>query len=104
MKNKIEDLRDHLFETIEALKDPDNPMDIERARAVNELGGTLVDSAKVEVAYLKEVGELLGADLRPEVQSRLLGSGFIPEQPRKPLGIESGKTIGNGSGEGQTRQ
>ena len=26
MKNKMTDLRDHLFETLEALKDPDKPM------------------------------------------------------------------------------
>ena len=30
-KNKIQDLRDHLFETLEALKDKDEPMDVARA-------------------------------------------------------------------------
>ena len=34
MKNKIEDLRNHLFATLEALSDKENPMEIERALAI----------------------------------------------------------------------
>ena len=65
MKNKINDLRDHLFATLEALQDTENPMDIDRARAISEVAGTIVASAKVEVDYLKVTGALHG-------------SGFIP--------------------------
>jgi len=71
MKNKIEDLRDHLFATIEGLLDEDNPMDIQRAKAVAEVGQTIINSAKTEVEFLKHTGAVEG-------------SGFIPEQPRKP--------------------
>lgn len=71
-------------------------MNIETARAINELGGTLVDSAKVEVAYLKEVGELLGSNLDLEAAPRLIGSGFIPEQPRQRLGEPGKKPLDNG--------
>ena len=53
MKNKIEDLRNHLFETLEALKDPDSPMDIARAEAVAKVAQVIVDSAKVENDFLK---------------------------------------------------
>ncbi len=53
MNNKMTDLRNHLFATLEALQDPDKPMDIERAKAVAEVGKVLVDSAKVEVMFLK---------------------------------------------------
>lgn len=56
-KNKIEDLRDHLFETIEALKDNENPMDLARARAIADVARVVVDSAKVEVEFLKATGE-----------------------------------------------
>ena len=49
MKNKIQDLRDHLFATLEALQDKDEPMDIDRARAVADVAKVIVDSAKVEV-------------------------------------------------------
>jgi hypothetical protein len=72
MKNKIEDLRNHLFATIEGLLDDDNPMDIPRAKAVSEAAQTIINSAKVEVDFLKATG---GVE----------GSGFIPYEPRKPL-------------------
>lgn len=65
MKNKINDLRDHLFATLEALQDTENPMDVDRARAISEVAGTIVASAKVEVDYIKVTGALHG-------------SGFIP--------------------------
>lgn len=52
-KNKISDLRDHLFETIEALKDPDNPMALDRAQAICQVSQTIINSAKVEIDLLK---------------------------------------------------
>ncbi|MGP5446673.1 hypothetical protein ACTXOX_02585 [Pseudomonas helleri] len=52
MKNKMTDLRNHLFATLEALQDPDKPMDIDRAKAIAEVGKVLVDSAKVEVMFI----------------------------------------------------
>ncbi|WP_201195144.1 hypothetical protein [Pseudomonas fluorescens] len=53
MNNKMTDLRNHMFATLEALQDPDQPMDIERAKAIAEVGKVLVDSAKVEVLFIK---------------------------------------------------
>lgn len=53
MKNKIEDLRNHLFVVIESLLDDDKPMDIERAKAVSGVAQTIINSAKVEVDFLK---------------------------------------------------
>lgn len=58
MKNTLTDLHNHLFETLEALKDPDNPMDVERAKAVSNVAQTLIDSAKVELKFI----ELMGRD------------------------------------------
>jgi hypothetical protein len=52
-KNKIGDLRDHLFETLEALKDPDKPMDLDRARAISEVAQTMINLAKVEVEMVR---------------------------------------------------
>ncbi len=52
MKNKMTDLRDHLFATLEALQDQDKPMDIERAKAIADVAKVLVDSAKVEVMFI----------------------------------------------------
>ena len=43
MKNKIDDLRNHLFEALEALKDEEKPMDLDRARVVAEIATVIVD-------------------------------------------------------------
>jgi len=61
-KNKISDLRDHLFETIEALKDKDKPMELERARTISAVAQTIINSAKVEVDLLKAIdGTAIGS-------------------------------------------
>jgi hypothetical protein len=70
MAHKIEDLRDHLFATLAALRDPDKPMEIERAKAIADVAKVVVDSAKVEVEHMK----IAGGD----------GSGFIPLEEKKP--------------------
>jgi hypothetical protein len=52
MKEKtITDLRDRLFEMIDAVKN--GTVDIEKAKVVNELGKTIIHSAKVEVDFLR---------------------------------------------------
>lgn len=68
MKNRIEDLRNHLFLALEGLADPENPLDLERARAIADVAQVVVNSAKVEVDYLKVMGAPAGG-----------GSGFIPD-------------------------
>ena len=79
MKNKMTDLRNHLFATLEALQDPDKPMEIDRARAIADVAKVLVDSAKVEVMFINA----MDGDVKT--------SGFIeserdiPEQPRAGL-------------------
>ncbi|AIV88162.1 hypothetical protein [Burkholderia pseudomallei] len=52
----ITDMREHLMQTLAALRDRENPMDVDRARAVAQVAGVLVDSAKVEVDYIKATG------------------------------------------------
>ncbi|WP_016971633.1 hypothetical protein [Pseudomonas tolaasii] len=56
MKNKIEDLRNHLFVTIESLLDTDKPMEIGRAKAIAEVAQVMINSAKVEVDMVKALG------------------------------------------------
>ena len=58
---KIEDLRERLFETIDALLDPNKPLDIERAKAVAQVGSVIVESAKVEVRALETLGGKAGS-------------------------------------------
>ena len=54
MSKSIEDLRTALFETLEGVKS--GTIDVARARAINELGKTICDSAAVEVNYLQVTG------------------------------------------------
>lgn len=80
MKNKLPDLRDHLFATIEHLLDDEKPMETDRARAVAEVAHQLIESAKVEVQFLRVTGA--GADE---------STGFIPtdaERPRLPRTVK----------------
>jgi hypothetical protein len=53
MKNKVEDLRNHLFATLEGLLDPDKPLDIERAKVVAQVSSVIIESAKVEVKAME---------------------------------------------------
>ena len=49
MKNKLADLRNILFETLEHLTDPDSEfMTPERAHAIAQVAKIVVDSAKIE--------------------------------------------------------
>jgi hypothetical protein len=57
MKNKITDLRNHLFETIEALKDSDHPMEVHRAKAIYETAQTIIESGKLELQFIDLVGK-----------------------------------------------
>ncbi len=52
----IEDLRNHLFATIEGLLDEEKPLDIERAKAVAHVSSVIIESAKVEVKALEIIG------------------------------------------------
>jgi hypothetical protein len=58
----MSDLRNHLFETLEALKDNDAPMDLARAKAISDVAQTIVNSAKVEVDLLKQIGAPEGSE------------------------------------------
>lgn len=73
MKNKIDDLRNHLFAALEGLADPEKPMELDRAKAIADVARVIVDSAKAEVQYMQATG-----------QTR--GTGFIalPEDAPRP--------------------
>ena len=52
----INELREHLMNTLSSLRDRENPMEPDRARAVAQVAGVLVDTARVEVDYIKATG------------------------------------------------
>ena len=87
-KNKLGDLRDHLFETLERLKDPDKPMEIERAKAIAEVAQTAINLAKVEVEMVR------AADGRA-----VTGAFFdVPEEDRALPPASDGRGIRSGAG------
>lgn len=56
MPKTLDDLREHLFATLDALRDKDNPMEVDRAKAISLVAAAVIDSAKAEVAYVKATG------------------------------------------------
>ncbi len=61
-KNKMSDLRDHLFETLEQLKDSDKPLDLARAKTISEVAQTIINSAKVEIQFIDAIGAAGGSE------------------------------------------
>jgi hypothetical protein len=51
--NHISTVRQHLLDTLADLRNKENPMEIDRARAVADVANVIVNTAKVEVDYLK---------------------------------------------------
>lgn len=74
-KNKLSDLRNHLFETLEALKDKESPMEIERARAVTQVAQAIINSAKVEIDFLEAVGSAEATEFFEQPGDGLLVAG-----------------------------
>lgn len=53
MSTNIEQLREELLGTLKDLRNRENPMEPDRARAIAQVAGVLVDSARVEVEFIK---------------------------------------------------
>lgn len=81
--NDITELRAHLFDTLKELKNKDNPMDIERAKAVSDIAQTIINSAKVEVDHMKIAG---GS-----------GSGFIGQATKQISQTPTGEKVVEGN-------
>lgn len=87
-KNKIEDLRDHLFMQLErlnneSLKGDELEKELSRAKSISEVSQVIVNSVKVEVDFLKALG------------GNGKGTTFIPIDGR----AEDNKQIGPAPGE-----
>lgn len=53
MSTHISQLRTELLATLQDLRNPRNPMEPDRARAVAQVASVMVDTARVEIEYLK---------------------------------------------------
>lgn len=83
MSKNINDLRDSMFETLQLLKD--KKITVEEAKAMSEIGQTIINSAKVEIDFVKATGST--------------GSGFIipdatPALPDGVVGITRHRIAG----------
>ncbi|NMY06374.1 hypothetical protein HBO12_25795 [Pseudomonas sp. WS 5059] len=75
MKNKLSDLRDHLFAQLEAVReatDENLAKEVSRAQSVSDISRVLIESAKVEIDYFRHIGGENGA------------SSFIESKPALP--------------------
>ena len=53
-RNKINDLRNHLFEVIEMLKDEEpNSMTIEKAETIAQVAQVIINTGKLETDYIR---------------------------------------------------
>jgi BioD-like phosphotransacetylase family protein len=66
MSNNISTVRQHLLDTLADLRNRENPMEIERAKAVAQVAGVLIDSAKVEVEFIKATSADKSDFIQPE--------------------------------------
>jgi hypothetical protein len=60
-RNKLSDLRDHMFAALERLDDEELTNEqikneIEKAKSIAMVGSVIINSAKVEIDYLKATG------------------------------------------------
>lgn len=55
MAKKIQDLRETLFDTIDQIKS--GKLDVEKAKAITNIAQVIVNSAKAEVDFLKNVSQ-----------------------------------------------
>lgn len=82
MKNKLTDLRNHLFATLEALQDDKKPMPLDRAKVIADVAQTVINSAKVEVEFINAIGG-----------GRALGSEFFDAHDKLPPPGANGKAL-----------
>lgn len=64
MENNVNELRKILFESIRGVKD--GTLDIEKAKAVADMSQVIINSAKIEVDYIKATGGVSGSTFLTE--------------------------------------
>lgn len=56
MSNDINALRSVLFDTLKGLSSKEDPLDLDRAKAICDVSQVIINSAKVEVDFMKITG------------------------------------------------
>lgn len=88
MSTNIDDLRQRLFEAIDAVVS--DKISVEQARQISDLSQVIVNSAKVEVDYLRATDGAQSEFLEPEKKKRLpaLSQDPINGALRRALGMQ----------------
>lgn len=61
-------LRNHLFEALRAVRA--GTLDLDKARAINDLGKTIIDTGKLEVDHIRATGDVRESDfIAPALQT-----------------------------------
>lgn len=77
-RNKMNDLQEHLFLAIEMLQTGE--LKVDQAMAISKLGGTLLESAKVEMKYMELVGASHGqSPLLASIDEKTQAAPALPE-------------------------
>lgn len=102
--NDINTLRDALFATLAGLQDKAKPMDIERARAINETGQVIINSVKAESDYLKATGQNEGSGFitapvaaLPALPNHATAQSSSPLKTAEPLRIAAVPKLPHGT-------
>jgi hypothetical protein len=94
MARNITDLRNLLFDAIAGVKSGN--LDIDKARTINELSKTLVDTARAEIDHTKITGGMGSDFLETVTEPRLSGPGETTRE-RTGNGIKTTTTLANGA-------
>lgn len=78
MSSNISTVRQHLLDTLADLRNRENPMEIERAKAIAQVAGVLIDSAKVEVEFIKATSADKSDFIQPEEVAETTTTGLPP--------------------------
>jgi hypothetical protein len=74
----INQLRKHLMDSLADLRNRDNPMEPDRARAIAQVASVLVDTAKIEIDYLKATGQGHASFLEQPADPSVAALGSMP--------------------------
>lgn len=77
MSTTMDEVRQSLMDTLKDLRNADKPMEVDRARAVAQVASVLVDTARVEVEFLKvsqgHKSSFIAPEPKPELPSGVVG-------------------------------
>lgn len=81
MENNIEELRSILFDTIREVKN--GTIDLDKAKAIENLSQTIINSAKVEVDYIRATDKTTGTSFLDKSEPKKEPTTYLHEAGNK---------------------